>query len=56
MKSIVSQFMHTGENEQARLFCFHYAEAADSSMPTGSSSFRIRRESIRWNCRDAASG
>ena len=25
MKSIVSQFMHTGENEQARLFCFHYA-------------------------------
>ena len=25
MKSIVSQFMHTGENEKSRLFCFHYA-------------------------------
>lgn len=25
MKSIVSQFMHTGENERVRVFCFHYA-------------------------------
>lgn len=25
MKSIVSQFMHTGKNEKTRLFCFHYA-------------------------------